>query len=266
MKLLLEFLSLFLESNDRFRANIKAMERLLANEAMGHDDLMAEFWLRMIRNQHQTGVDRHAEFRQFFKDMWKAKALHETDVTGLAGMGAEGVAFELADGTIFKIGDLGHGDVPKGRSSKYREKHERRLAGAPRPNDLDIIDVGRGHVQMEKLIPFVQWVKKFNRPTASLLRSLFDELFETFQRLQFERGSSVMGNDMMNYYVPVTDAEVAVLMGVARRAPPKLNRAAIALARAFINEIGDAGGDLTIGNLGVRVDADGACTFVFYDF
>lgn len=288
MKLLIEFVSLFLESPDRFKRNVATMKRLLAQHS---DSGTYEFWIDLFAGPSERfkgaqpfGNPKRSMFNDHYKDLWKAPQMHERDIIGLLGAGAEGVAFELDDGTVFKIGDLGHADTPKDVVSKFRQKHQRRMRGVQRQNDLVIHDVGRAHMNSEKLIPFIQWLERFDSGKKQTYLWAFEDLLHAFAELSSARyraadadldnaeelehtslhAQAMRLKSIRAQSKPATDDEINKLRACVSSITNDPD--VLLLADAFANELDNHSGDLHAQNLGVRIDASGKPTFVFYDF
>jgi hypothetical protein len=233
MELLRQTVRALLIEDDAFRSNLTTMAQLLADDP---------YWSDIFSKPDNN--------RTFFKDLMKAAALRRNRITGILGAGAEGVAFSLDNGDVIKVGDLGHGQQPKGKESKYRAKLSKHRQKRATVHDIRLRDVGRSHAVMERLITFNSWLKTLEAGRARTIERVYLELSRSF------------GRALMKEW---PHARIARSIRRLGQRLSTIDPIATRIADAFINEVDNSGLDLHRENLGVRIEAGGP-TFVFYDF
>lgn len=228
--MLREFISLILEA-DVFRDNLRAMARLVGDVPRYRAEHPAEedtFWSDYFTD---PSLDK-----KLFRDISRSPQLHTRNVVKLLGAGSEGIAFELDDGTVLKLGQM-HTGIRKGERHltpvpwKYRE-----------PGDLRVHDAGRAHVNTEKLIPLEEILEEFPFEETSPVLTWLHTLFEIVRKGD--------GKSLADVPKPrVKDRRLASLFDGIVSAYERARR-----GKSI---------DLNVSNLGYR-PSDG--TFVFYDF
>ncbi len=229
-------IALLLENSNRFRQNLKRMATLTGSVYRYRiDDGVSKKDVPWSDYFRDPSLDK-----KLFRDVSRCKQLYMNNVVGVLGAGSEGIAFELDDGSVLKLGQMHTGIKPDNYKLtsvpwKYRN------AG-----DLHVHDAGRAHVSTEKLVPFEEILRALDGSDEDNITAWFDEL--------------------MHEVVISRRAGVAPDLRAVPR--PKLSSSQSAamvdgIIAAFERAANGRSIDLHPGNLGYR-PSDGK--FVFYDF
>lgn len=238
-----EFIKHVIEEG-KFIENVKVMSELVGPDTYRH------------RAEHPSNEDTFWQDyfndpsldKKFFREISKVPKLHTNDVVAFLGAGSEGIAFRMDDGTVLKLGSVHTGIIPGGpnylRSTPW--KYKKKMEQHPAPENLRIHDVGRAHVSMEELVPFIDWVKQHTRNPGQIFVQFHDveAAFKKFIK------AGLRGADLSNSIINYANGKGFIISKIAR---------------AFANEVKSSSVDLNLLNLGVR-ENDDDFSFVFYDF
>lgn len=200
----------------------------------------------------------------------KIPTLSETKLVKNIGKGAEGIAYELSNGNVFKIGKDTRGTLDTANKSAADNFSKQGSSALPHVYNSGEIEIGSSSLswkEMTKYTTFIEWFQ-FVRPNSKKTKKVFDQIYFACGLIQVlmmnyanKTGKLPSLKTLIEYTSKYTGEVDAILSELGKDFYERLVKAVYELGRRHDyskENIVDAKAD----NLGI--DQHG--NFVFFDF